>query len=147
MKMRAVHIADSLLLLTWKNDMETRRNSMNQDIVEWEEHEKWFMAVLRNPLRRLYIAEDLGTPLGTVRADYDKEDDTWELSWTISPDYREKGVGTAMVSMMIDLFDWTVKARIKIDNIASIKIAINVGMHQYDLVDGIQYWRRSAHSV
>lgn len=141
MKMRAAHIADSLLLLTWRNDLETRRNSMNQDIVEWEEHEKWFMSVLRNPQRRLYIAEIRGIRIGTVRADYDKEDDTWELSWTVAPDQRGQGFGTAMVAEAIHLFDWTVKARIKIDNTASIKIAISTGMHQYDLVDGIQYWR------
>ncbi len=144
------YVTDSSILLQWRNDPETRRNFIHQELVEEEEHQEWLTDVLRNPLRRLYIAEvkEMGyyevyrIPFGTIRADYDKEDDTWELSWTISPAHRRKGFGVAMVSVVVHLFDWTVKAQIKADNVASSVIAIRAGMEQYDLIDGIQYWRR-----
>ncbi len=142
MRIRPAHIEDSFSLLAWRNDPETRRNFIHQELVEVNEHQEWLTSVLRNPQRRLYIAEDGRTPFGTVRADYDKSDDTWELSWTVSLAYRGKGFGIAMVSMVVHLFDWTVKAKIKADNVASSVIAIRAGMEQYDLVDGIQYWRR-----
>ena len=120
---------DWKILLDWRNDIETRKNSHNMELVEEESHKKWFNSILANENRQLYIAFENEIPVGTVRADYDKQNTEYELSWTISPDFRGKGIGKIMVKMLADQLQAAkIRAEIKNGNIASLKIAEYAGM-------------------
>ena len=84
-RLRPATIEDAQRLFEWRNDPQTRAQSLQQQPVAWESHLAWLQASLRNPNRQLYIAEPIrrqeqGQPLilGTVRAD--KINEEFELS-------------------------------------------------------------------
>ncbi|MEM6964803.1 MAG: bifunctional UDP-2,4-diacetamido-2,4,6-trideoxy-beta-L-altropyranose hydrolase/GNAT family N-acetyltransferase [Bacteroidota bacterium] len=122
-KLQAVTFDDWQLLLDWRNDIETRKHSHTVDIISAKDHQMWLRNVLNDPQRQLFIAIMDEMPVGTVRADFDDTCAAYELSWTISPDARGKGVGKKMVKLMVEKLNDRVRAEIKDDNIPSIKIA------------------------
>ena len=78
--LRPATTEDADILLEWRNDPETRIASHNTAEVQRNDHISWLSRTLGNPERRLYVAEEDGDPVGTVRADF--ADGVWELSWT-----------------------------------------------------------------
>jgi len=128
MILRKVTFEDWKILLEWRNNLETRKNSHNMELVEEENHKKWLSSILTNENRQLFIALDNEIPVGTVRADFDKQNTDYELSWTISPDFRGKGIGKKMVKLLSDKLQAKIRAEIKNGNIASVKIAEYAGM-------------------
>lgn len=71
-----------------------------------------------------------GKPAGSVRLD--KFRDGWELSWTVAPQYRGKGIGKKMVQAGTQLVTTSVYAKILPANSASIKIAKTAGFVEFD---------------
>ena len=109
------------VLLKWRNDSATRLNSINTDLITEEDHKKWFFASLNNTKRKIYIAEDQGTKVGTVRKDV--KDNEVVISWTVAPEQRGKGYAKKMVKSFTDKLSGNIIAFIKDSNIASIKVA------------------------
>jgi hypothetical protein len=70
MTLRPARNEDWKILLQWRNDEDTRRNSHNMDEVSADNHKKWLHSVLNNPNRKLFVAVDK-IPVGTIRADFD----------------------------------------------------------------------------
>lgn len=140
MKLRKVKIDDWKFLLDWRNDIETRKNSHNMQLVKEENHKKWLNSILANINRQLFIAIDNEIPVGTVRADFDTINDVFELSWTISPDYRGKGIGKEMVKLLADRLKANIRAEIKKGNISSIKIAEFAGMTLKQEENGVLHY-------
>lgn len=136
--LRPAALCDSDVLLRWRNDPETRANSWNSAPVSDKEHRDWLVKTLANPERRLFIAELHGIPVGTARADF-KEGGT-ELSWTVAPEHRAKGLGKAIVRAAVSSLPGKVTARIKSGNESSIRIAQSAGMSLVREADGIQEW-------
>jgi predicted GNAT family acetyltransferase len=83
------------------------------ELVEEDNHKKWLNSILNNENRQLYIALENEIPVGTVRADFDKQNIEYELSWTISPDFRGKGIGKIMVKY--SLTDYKEKSEQKLN--------------------------------
>lgn len=75
------------------------------------------------------IAEEDGIPVGTVRIDY--ADGIYELSWTVAPEMRGRGIGKKMVSLVVQQIESPIRAKIYAGNEASVKIAEYCGM-SYD---------------
>lgn len=134
LKLRPASMADAALLLTWRNDPLTRAMSRNAAKVAPSEHCAWLENALADPARTLYIAELDGVPVGTLRADT-RRDGTTELSWTVAPAARGKGVGRRMVAELASRLTGPIRARIKAANAASVRIAEQVGM-QLERDDG-----------
>lgn len=134
---------DSELLFNWRNDPVTRASSITTGEVKWEDHETWFKSALVDPKFRIFIAELSGTPVGTVRAE-DKRGAT-ELSWTISPGHRGKGIGRAMVKKAVDFVKGVISAKIRNENVSSIKIAVYSGFVLESEDERFQYWKRENH--
>jgi hypothetical protein len=44
MKIRHALESDSKYLWQWRNDPQTRQNSVNQDEISWGDHNNWFTA-------------------------------------------------------------------------------------------------------
>lgn len=89
--------------------------------VEWEAHINWLSSRLARQDPHLYIAKHQDLPVGTFRVDGD------EISYTVAPDWRSKGIGLAMLCGAREMFG-PLRAEIYQDNIASIKIAERAGM-------------------
>ena len=68
MRLRPVDAGDEQLLLTWRNNPLTVKNSGNPRPVSPEEHRTWFHAALADPDRLLFVAESEGDAVGMVRA-------------------------------------------------------------------------------
>jgi len=109
------------MLLKWRNDKATRMASHTTGEVKLEDHIEWLKSTLLNKNRNLYVAEENGVPVGTVRADYDNG--IYELSWTVSTKARGKGVGKWMVSLLANRIKDPIRAEVKKGNEASSKIA------------------------
>lgn len=86
---------DRDFLWRWRNDPETRRASLDKREVHLEEHTRWLDEVLARPDRRLYVSTVRGAPVGTVRLDL--SGDAAEVSITIAPEDRGRGLGTAVL--------------------------------------------------
>lgn len=127
MQLRLANFNDWQYLLEWRNDPIARLNSFDQDIISEDIHKKWLKASLLNKQRRILIMEDSsGVPIGTIRSDTNPENEE-ELSWNISPDHRGKGFGGLMLSLFFKNAQGKFVAKIKKENIASIKIAESNG--------------------
>jgi RimJ/RimL family protein N-acetyltransferase len=64
------------------------------------------------------------------------------LSWTIAPEHRGKGHGECMVRALLALELGPVFAQIRKTNVASIRIAISVGMNLTRTDDEYVYFER-----
>jgi RimJ/RimL family protein N-acetyltransferase len=112
---------DAEPLFDWRNDPLTRAMSRNQDPVTWDSHVDWLTRRLSQPSPHLYMAFLDGRRIGTFRVDGD------EISYTVAPEHRGKGLGEAMLRKAREMFG-PLRAEIFVRNIASIKIAERSGM-------------------
>lgn len=140
MILKAAEMDDWQLLLDWRNDIDTRKNSHDKNIVDESNHKSWLKNVIDNPNRQLFIAYQNGFPIGTLRADFDSQIDGHELSWTVAPLARGKGYGKRMVLQLANHINGNVRAEIKDGNTSSIKIAEAVGMRFKEKKAGVLYY-------
>ena len=140
LNLRRAQEADAELLFIWRNDQETREQSVNGKEVSLSEHRAWLKRTLADPHRQLWIAEWDGGPVGTVRFDFDLAEDPerWELSWTIAPEGR--GLGALLVQTAISRQSGPLRARIRAGNNASRKVAERAGFRLLREAEGMTYW-------
>ena len=100
-------------------------------------------AITSNTNRRLLIAEESGVPIGTIRADY--SDGMFELSWTVAPNARGRGVGKIMVALLASQIVEPIRAEVYAGNEASMRIAEYAGMlYDREEENGLLHYRRTA---
>jgi len=141
-RLRPATMKDADILLEWRNDPETRKASHNTAEVQRNDHISWLSRTLGNPDRRLYVAEENGDPVGSVRADF--SDGVWELSWTVSPRARGRGVAKRMVAVLANEISDPIRAEVKTGNISSARIAEHAGMVFERETDGVLHYMRAA---
>lgn len=93
---RPVTEADAGLLLSWRNDPQTRRWSRSPREVRPDEHRAWLAGSLSRADRLLLVVSDAAGPVGTVR--WDREGDGWEVSITVAPDRRGAGLAAPLLA-------------------------------------------------
>jgi RimJ/RimL family protein N-acetyltransferase len=124
--LRAATEADEGLLLEWRNEPETRRQSLQQAPVPAEQHARWFRDRLARPSEcRIYIAEVDGTPVGQARVDLAGEG-RGEISVAVAPRSRGRGLGRSLIAKATeraaaDLGARSVTAVVKQQNLASLR--------------------------
>ena len=97
---------DAVLLHTWRNDPVVRSLSRSTDPIPLDGHAAWLRSSLADPDRHLLVVETAapeGTPVATTR--YDLLPGTltdgagsrarWEVSITVAPEMRGRGLGSA----------------------------------------------------
>jgi UDP-2,4-diacetamido-2,4,6-trideoxy-beta-L-altropyranose hydrolase len=141
--LRPVTVEDSHLLFGWRNDSETRRVSRNAGPITWDQHDAWLRRKLQSPDSVMKIAEVQGRAAGVVRADRNAEG--WDLSWTVAPAARRKGIGAAMLKSFVGQLDGRLVAIIRCDNQASRKIAAAAGLVRVGLAEdkNFEQWVRA----
>lgn len=137
MTLRKATIEDAKMLLEWRSDHLTREQSIQTGGIKFEDHLKWLEKTLTNPDRELLVAFEADSPVGTCRIDKESTNgqSIFELSWTIAPEARGKGMGKKMLGELINLprlKGQKLKAVIRPDNIASIKMAEYFGFVRND---------------
>ncbi|MCP3924031.1 MAG: GNAT family N-acetyltransferase [Desulfobacterales bacterium] len=137
-------IENADMILEWRNDIESRRASTIPDIISREDHIEWLEKSLQMENRKIFIAVEEDTPVGVVRADF--LDGEHELSWTVSPDFRDRGLGKKIVSLLVTSLSLPVSAKVNKNNKASIKIAEYAGMKKKSKNGDMNLYRRDVHT-
>jgi RimJ/RimL family protein N-acetyltransferase len=129
---RKVNDRDSKFIFDWRNDDLTRKMFRTSELVEYEEHCKWFATTLKNANRCLLMCERKdGEPIAVVR--FDVEEQSAKLSINISPLERGKGLAPKCLALAKDYFEKQypfiskIIAEIKTSNLASRKSFEKVG--------------------
>jgi CMP-N-acetylneuraminic acid synthetase/RimJ/RimL family protein N-acetyltransferase len=134
-RLRPATPGDLARLWEWRNDVDTRRASFDETPVSIEAHTRWLEQTLGRPDRRLYVATSGGEEVGTARLDI--ADGGAEVSVTVSPAHRGRGLGPAVLEALArqafgPLGLSRLVARVKRDNAASRAVFARAG---YLLVD------------
>jgi UDP-2,4-diacetamido-2,4,6-trideoxy-beta-L-altropyranose hydrolase len=82
---------DSINIYEWRNNKKIRDVSINSGAITWEEHQRWFDAVLIDKNRELIIGTTQNKPVGVVR--FDIENDVAEVSIYLVPEAGYAGQG------------------------------------------------------
>lgn len=152
-RIRPATSADSLEVLRWRNDPDSRRNSRDSEIIPIEAHLAWFDEVLRNPMSVLVIGENAhGEPFGQVRFDRMTTGSiSFEVSITVSPEARGQGLARRLLTVAEKYFLDThssvqLHACVDKDNKVSERLFENAGytMEQCPKTDG-QWWIKEMH--
>ena len=69
MKLRKAVMDDAELILKWRNDEMTRRNSFSSDVISMDNHVKWLERKFSDNKCLMYILEDDGAAVGHIRLD------------------------------------------------------------------------------
>ena len=123
MNIREAVESDCTFIFHWRNDIYTKKMSLNNSKISFDEHLSWFKESLNNPLNLFYIGEDDCEKIGVCRFDLDINNLTAEVSINVNPIFRGKGLGKDLLISSIDEFEkenkYLLVANIKKENIAS----------------------------
>lgn len=124
-------ISDCELLLTWANEPDTRRNSLNSENISLEAHTKWLTQTLHDESVSLYILYHEKTPVGQIRLNC--TGDQAKISYSIAKEYRGRGFGSEIIRMVETIITverpYLIKlvAEVKASNVPSMRIFENSG--------------------
>jgi RimJ/RimL family protein N-acetyltransferase len=104
MKLRLAEIKDSLNILQWRNDPHTRAMSRHEDLIEVKDHSQWYEKSLQNPKRLLLVGELEDNAVGMVRFDRLQNAIDWEVSITLAPNYRGRGLSKNLLELACSCF-------------------------------------------
>lgn len=99
--LRPAEYADAMLLFQWRNDRETRANSLHGEKIVYEDHVRWLKSVLgTEKVKHFYILMVNNMPTGQIRLSIDQE--TALISYSIDVRFRARGYGRLILQMMED---------------------------------------------
>ena len=134
---------DAQLILEWRNDQLTRKNSINGTSISQDEHEKWFLKSLLDPNREIFICEASTQPVGMIRLDKRKSSPGYILSWAVATTERGRGIGSRMLKEICNRYSsLDLIAEIKENNYASISMVVKCGFSKQKTKDGVETWIR-----
>jgi RimJ/RimL family protein N-acetyltransferase len=131
LRARLVEPRDEELLLCWANDPLVRSNSFAQESISPGNHHRWFQKRLADDACRIYVLEtELGHAVGQVR--FELEGERWVIDYSIDARFRRRGLGGAVLSTAIetlvkDVGTAPLRARVKTQNMASLKVFESLG--------------------
>ncbi|MDO8343828.1 MAG: UDP-2,4-diacetamido-2,4,6-trideoxy-beta-L-altropyranose hydrolase, partial [Cellvibrio sp.] len=94
-EIRTARPDDSEKMFQWRNHPSIRKVSRNADMIDWQDHQRWFTAVLADPEKMLLIGQRPDSPVGVVR--FDKQGDAAEVSIYLVPDAVSSGSGRSLL--------------------------------------------------
>ena len=136
-KIRKATIRDCRDIFRWRNDPETRIYSFHSSLISWEKHLGWYRNALQGKKKILYIGEDKnGSKIGVIR--FDKINSrVHEVNIHIPPEKRGKGLGGMFLREASKLIKGRIIAKIKAENLISIRIFLKSGYKKIREKDSI----------
>lgn len=89
---------DSDRVLRWRNDPASISASIT-GAADPAGHAGWFARVLADPARTLWIAEEHGVPVGSVRIDRGDDAGTAQISIAVAPEARGRRLATPILNL------------------------------------------------
>ncbi len=123
---RKADARDGELVLSWRNDPETRRQSRETAQISATAHAAWYAARLADPDTLLLIVEADAKPVGAVRFER-KNPALAQVSANLAPEVRGQGMAVPMLSgAMMQAnrsgFCRKVEVEVREENIASLRL-------------------------
>jgi RimJ/RimL family protein N-acetyltransferase len=131
---RYAELADSSLILNWRNDDSVRSYSRDQAFIPTDRHKLWFAAridKIRTEPILIFSSESID--IGFTRLDLINQGaGIVEFSIVVSPTLRNKGFGSLMLKETIKVARSVlgvreINATVRIDNLASLNLFIGCG--------------------
>lgn len=136
--LRSTELSDVDLYYEWANDPVVRSNSFNTEHIPYESHVNWFNLALQRDDVVLFVLMEDDTAVGQIRLNI--KDCVAEISYSISSDFRGKGYGGKIVALIVEKIKTemhdikAVRARVKPDNAASLKVFEHEGFAKKEVV-------------
>lgn len=133
LNLRPVTMEDAELILSWRNDAESRKNSFSQEEILVETHREWLSRKLDDGNCQMLLMTDDDKPVGQIRID--NINHIGEISYLIAPACRGFGYGTdILVQCEKSLKEETevLAGLVKADNKASMKCFERAGYTKLD---------------
>lgn len=92
---RLARLDDSEKMFQWRNHPSVREISRNANVIDWQNHQKWFAAALADSNKILLIGQYSECPVGVVR--FDVRNDEAEISIYLAPDKVSSGLGRSLL--------------------------------------------------
>lgn len=120
--------ADTEITFDWANNPVTRKYSFSQDFIPFDKHLDWFTEKIKASNCYYYLLTKNTFPVGSIRFDIDNEIAT--ISFLVSPEHYEKGIGTILLKKGLEEFEKVVlfeqiqcvQGYVLKENLASIKL-------------------------
>ena len=131
LKLREIEPTDIDLLFEWANDPLTRKNSFHSDMIQYEDHKKWFSRMISDDSVLQYIMMENEIPVGQIRLNLEAE--KAEIGYSIAAEYRGRGYGHKILQLIKGEIRnkhpeiRKLVARVKPDNEASNRLFISEG--------------------
>jgi ribosomal protein S18 acetylase RimI-like enzyme len=109
-------------------------------LVNISEHKEYIKNTITNTDRTQFILDYNEIPTGTIREDKLGQD-KFELSYTISPEYRGKTIGQIMMGLYLIERKGTFLCEAKEENISSIKMIEKWGFKFFKKENGVNFYR------
>lgn len=140
MDIRLVEAQDSEEILRWRNDAVTRAMSLDSEIVDAEQHEKWFARLLNDQRRIALVGTAGGKAIGWVRFDPLAGQNEFLVSISVAPESRSKGMGSQLLGLALrhlrgSCREPIVYAKVKDSNVSSLKVFQKHGFQNSEEVD------------
>lgn len=151
MRCRLITIEDSEAILTWRNDLETRKMSINADKILPFEHSRWFADMLENECHIGIVGEINSEKIGVTFMKI--HEGTSTVSINLNPLHRGKRLGGMFLrNSMLKMHNLypnlrQFSAEIKDSNAASIKIFTQNGFKLHSQRDGSSIYRFDSQSL
>ena len=139
--MRNPNSSDARTIFNWRNDCITRKMSLNQHEIKWEQHKNWFSNAIEDKTIQFILVEDTSSGEGLSLIRFETHFDTAKVSIMVAPNHRGRGHAAKYLAQAIQKFlakhihTRTLIAVIRVENHASIKLFTNLGFvfHREDL--------------
>ncbi|MDC0430862.1 GNAT family N-acetyltransferase [Candidatus Thioglobus sp.] len=140
--LRQANSADAKRLFELRNHPQIREQSHNSNIIDFDEHQAWIDKVVLDESKAICIVEDDNDNfIGMVR--FELIDHMYLMSWVVSPKFQGHGFGKKMVKMASqEMNHGPLRAEIKKNNAASVKIAEYIGMRLIKEIEGTLFYQK-----
>ena len=136
LRLRNVIEEDVSLLFEWVNSKDVRKNALNPEKINWDQHVSWFKNRINNPHSKIFILEKDKVPIGQIR--YDKnESNIWDIDVYIHRNLRGFGLGKRLIELSLDKIPGSARAMVKKDNVVSCKVFEKLGFQREEIEEGI----------
>lgn len=149
--LRMVVQEDCKDILLWRNDPVTRQMSLSSDVINEEEHFKWFSKMLLDEDHCAIIGENKAKKFGVVF--FLEQSGEVLVSINLAPEFRGKGLSSRLLSKSIQ---WYLRSRreikyftakIKDGNHGSIRIFTQNGFELVSKVDQLFTYRLTVRTM
>ena len=136
-KLREMNKEDLLVVFNWRNHPNIRKFMVNTEVVNFSEHEKWFLEKTTDPLTRILIFENNTTKTGFVNFKISEDQTSAIWGFYKSPN-APSGFGTVLCGAALQYAFNNINLAeviglVRLDNPVSMRLHEKLGFEQKTL--------------